>query len=109
MGVLLGPSLVPGNRVNELLNGEQIFPAMLKAIGSAEQTITFETYIYWSGSIGKAFVDALCERAKAALKCMFYWTGWAAIGSTRRISVTWNAQASRCGAITNPIGTTSAV
>lgn len=77
MGVLLGPSLVPGNRVEELLNGEQIFPAMLKAIGSAEQTITFETYIYWSGSIGKAFVDALCERAKSGVKVhvLLDWVG----------------------------------
>lgn len=77
MGVLLGPSLVFGNRVKELLNGEQIFPAMLKAIGSAEQTITFETYIYWSGSIGKAFVDALCERAKSGVKVhvLLDWVG----------------------------------
>ncbi len=77
IGVLLGPSLVPGNRVKELLNGEQIFPAMLKAIGSAGQTITFETYIYWSGSIGKAFVDAVCERAKSGVKVhvLLDWVG----------------------------------
>ena len=68
MGVLLGPSLVDGNRVDTLLNGEQIFPAMLAAIRSAKRTITFETYIYWSGSVGKAFADAIAERAKAGVK-----------------------------------------
>ncbi len=52
MGVLLGPPLVAGNRVETLLNGDQIFPAMLQAIRSARRTITFETYIYWSGDIG---------------------------------------------------------
>jgi len=41
---------------------------MLDAIGSAERTITLETYIYWSGSIGKAFATALSERAQAGVK-----------------------------------------
>ena len=68
MGVLLGPPLVAGNRVDTLLNGDQIFSAMLQAIRSARSTITFETYIYWSGEIGNAFADALAERARARAK-----------------------------------------
>jgi cardiolipin synthase len=68
LGVLLGPPLVEGNKVEVLLNGDQIFPAMLKAIREAKQTITFETYIYWSGSIGQEFTEALAERARAGVK-----------------------------------------
>jgi len=68
LGVLLGPPLVEGNKVEVLLNGDQIFPAMLKAIREAKQTITFETYIYWSETIGKEFADALAERARAGVK-----------------------------------------
>ncbi len=68
VGVLLGPPVIPGNRYRALFNGEQIFPAMLDAIGNAKQTITFETYIYWSGMIGRQFADALSERAKAGVK-----------------------------------------
>jgi cardiolipin synthase len=68
MGVLLGPSLVDGNAVRELLNGDEIFPAMLDAIRGAQRTITFETYIYWSGTIGAQFADALAERARAGVK-----------------------------------------
>ena len=68
MGVLLGPPLLEGNKVEVLLNGDQIFPAMLKAIREAEHTITLETYIYWSESIGKEFSDALIERARAGVK-----------------------------------------
>ncbi|HET7731107.1 MAG TPA: hypothetical protein VFK48_13850, partial [Usitatibacter sp.] len=49
MGALLGPPLEAGNRAETLLNGDQIFPAMLSAIRAAKRTITFETYIYWSG------------------------------------------------------------
>jgi len=68
MSVLLGPSILPGNHVVDLENGEQIFPAMLEAIRSARRTITFETYIYWSGEVGKQFADALSERARAGVK-----------------------------------------
>ncbi len=68
LGVLLGPPLLEGNKVEVLLNGDQIFPAMLDAIRNAEKTITFETYIYWSESIGKEFADALMERARAGVK-----------------------------------------
>ena len=68
MNVLLGPALVGGNKVDTLLNGDQIFPAMLEAIRGAKKTITFETYIYWSGDVGKAFADALAERARGGVK-----------------------------------------
>jgi cardiolipin synthase A/B len=68
MSVLLGPAVLPGNRVTPLHNGDQIFAAMLDGIRSARSTITFETYIYWSGEIGGAFADALAERARAGVK-----------------------------------------
>ena len=68
MGVLLGPPIIEGNKVEVLVNGDQIFPAMLDAIRSAQHTITFETFIYWSETIGKEFSDALIERAKAGVK-----------------------------------------
>jgi hypothetical protein len=65
MGTLLGPPLVGGNTVVELVNGDRIFPAMLEAIRGARRSVTFETYIYWSGRIGEEFARALCERAQA--------------------------------------------
>jgi len=68
MGVLLGPPLLEGNRVETLINGEQIFPSMLQAITHARVSINFETYIYWSGDIGRRFADALAERARAGVK-----------------------------------------
>ena len=68
MDVLLGPAIRSGNHVTDLENGEQIFPAMLDAIHSARKTITFETYIYWSGEVGKKFSTAFSERARAGVK-----------------------------------------
>lgn len=64
MGALLGPTLEKGNQIEALLNGEKIFPAMLRAIHSARTSVTLETYIFWSGTIGKEFVDALTDRAR---------------------------------------------
>src|SRR5437016_2130787 len=40
MGQLLGPAIVPGNRITALQNGDEIFPAMLGAIHSARESIT---------------------------------------------------------------------
>lgn len=67
MSVMMGPAIIPGNRVTALQNGDEIFPAMLKAIREARTSITFETYIYWSGQIGAQFSEALSERARAGI------------------------------------------
>ena len=66
--VLFGSPLVPGNEVTPLYNGHQIFSAMLDGIRHAQKSITFETYIYWSGGVGAAFTQALVERARAGVK-----------------------------------------
>ena len=68
MDALLGPPLLPGNRAAVLVNGDEIFPAMLAALKAARRSITFEMYIYWSGEIGRAFADVLSERARAGVK-----------------------------------------
>ena len=68
LGALLGPSIVEGNKVDVLLNGDAIFASMLKAIGQAQRSITFETYIYWSETIGREFADALVARARAGVR-----------------------------------------
>lgn len=68
MGHLLGPCILSGNKVKALQNGDQIFPAMLRAIKRAKKTITFETFIYWASNIGKKFYLALSERARAGVK-----------------------------------------
>lgn len=77
MGSPLSPAFVAGNNVRALVNGEEIFPAMLAAITAAEATITLESYIYWSGDIGRAFSDALVERAASGVevKVLLDWFG----------------------------------
>jgi cardiolipin synthase len=81
LGVLLGPPITSGNRFEALYNGDRIFPPMLEAIRAAKQSITFETYIYWSGDIGREFADALSERARAGVPVhvLLDWVGSAKV------------------------------
>src|SRR6185369_2380105 len=60
--------LVPGNKIQELVNGVEIFPAMLEAIRQATNTITFENFIWRSGELSDQFIEALSERARAGVK-----------------------------------------
>jgi cardiolipin synthase len=77
LGILLGPPIIDGNRVENFENGVEIFPAMLEAIRGARSTITFETYIYWSGDIGRRFADALSEQARKGVRVhvLIDWVG----------------------------------
>ena len=77
MNAMLGPDVLAGNEIAALQNGDEIFPAMLEAIRGATRSITFETYIYWSGEIGKQFADALKERRQAGVvvHVMLDWAG----------------------------------
>ncbi|MDR5836745.1 cardiolipin synthase [Caballeronia sp. LZ034LL] len=77
MGLLLGPPVIGGNRFEVLLNGDQIFPKMLDAIRAARDTITFETFIYWSGGIGEEFAQTLSEKARSGVSVhvLLDWVG----------------------------------
>lgn len=77
LGSMLIAPILPGNRVDTLENGDEIFPAMLQAIRDARRTITFETYVYWSGNIGRELAEALAERARhgVAVHVLLDWEG----------------------------------
>ena len=77
LGLLLGPPFIGGNRHQVLQNGDEIFPAMLAAIRSAKTSITFESYIYWSGDIGREFATSLVERARqgVTVHVLLDWVG----------------------------------
>lgn len=60
----LGAPVLPGNRIELLVNGREIFPPMLEAIRSAERTVDFLTYVYWDGRIAREFADAFSAAAR---------------------------------------------
>jgi cardiolipin synthase len=59
--------LVHGNRAQLLLNGDEIFPAMLAAIRVAKTTITFANFIWEKGDVGRDIAHALAERCRAGV------------------------------------------
>ena len=63
LGILLGPPLVGGNHITPLVNGPQIYAAMLNAIRTAQTNITFETFVFRDG-IGATFIDELAAAAR---------------------------------------------
>jgi cardiolipin synthase len=63
----LGIPFVGGNRIERLLNGVAIFPAMLEAIERAERTVELLTFIYWSGPVAERFAETLARRAREGL------------------------------------------
>jgi cardiolipin synthase len=65
-GHTLSP-LVSGNRVRLLLNGDEIFPAMLAAIRGARTSITFANYSWQEGAIGDELADAVAQRCRAGV------------------------------------------
>ena len=51
-----------------LQNGDAFFPAMLEAIRGARETVNFEVYIFEPDEIGRQFIDAFKERARAGVQ-----------------------------------------
>ena len=58
MDSVLVRRLLPGNRIEALLNGDNAYPPMIEAIKSAQRSVTFSTYIFDSGPVGQRFIEA---------------------------------------------------
>src|SRR5262252_5353449 len=60
-------AMIPGHRVDLLVDGAAAYPAMLQAIAGATREIHLETYIWEGDQTGERFAEALCERARAGV------------------------------------------
>jgi cardiolipin synthase len=58
---IAGRSIVGGNRVCVLCNGDEAYPAMLSAIRGAKSSIALASYIFRNDEIGRTFIAALAE------------------------------------------------
>lgn len=63
-----GAPLVAGNSIRVLRDAAENFPAWLEAIEGARRSIFFEHYIVSNDEVGRQFVAALTERAKAGVR-----------------------------------------
>jgi cardiolipin synthase len=64
----LGAPVVGGNRVDLLLNGDEIFPALLSAIRGARRSIDYAQYFWADGVVAREVAEALAERARAGVR-----------------------------------------
>jgi cardiolipin synthase len=64
LATLVAADLVDGNSYEVLVNGDQVFPAMLQAIAGARERISFESYIYDKGRAADQFTTALEQAAR---------------------------------------------
>lgn len=58
---ITGKDLAPANTVTLLRDGEEAYPAMIEAIGQAENSISLLSYIFDHDRVGEEFRDALVE------------------------------------------------
>jgi cardiolipin synthase len=63
-----GAPVTPGNAVQVLLNGDEIFPAQLRAIRGARRTITYAQYVFEEGPVSTDLAQALAERCRAGVR-----------------------------------------
>jgi len=71
-----GTAIVPGNTAELLKNGDEIFPAMTKAIREAQKTVNLETYIFQPDEAGKQFADAMIEAAGLGVEVRLLIDAW---------------------------------
>ena len=64
----LGSVFETGHDIRRLVNGDEIFPAMLASIRSATRSIEFLSFIFQDDSISETFCDALINRANAGVR-----------------------------------------
>ena len=79
IGLPLGSPVVGGNRFDLLMNGEPIFPLMMKGTRSARRTISFGNFIYRDRGIGEQIASALPDEARRESPCMICLT----VGSSK--------------------------
>ena len=60
--------VVGGNRIDVLLNGDEIFPAKLKIINAATKTINYAQYVFEEGQPADDVARALAERCRAGVQ-----------------------------------------
>ncbi len=74
---VLGTPVYRGGEATILQNGDAFYPAMLEAIRAARDTITFAVYIFEPDEVGRRFMDAFMERARAGVevRLLFDWFG----------------------------------
>jgi cardiolipin synthase A/B len=77
-----GAPLVSGNRIRLLKDAGENYPAWLEAIGSAKQSVHFESYFIYDDEIGQQFADVLIAQARAGVRVRLLYDWMGSLGKT---------------------------
>jgi cardiolipin synthase A/B len=80
---ITGTPLVLGNQVDLLIDGEETYAAMFKAIREAKDHINMETFIIEDDDTGRAFADALIERQLNGVQVNLIYDSFGALNTPR--------------------------
>ena len=80
----LNSPILQGGDVTILQNGDAFYPLMLDAIRNAEDSVNFEVYIFEPDEIGRQFMDAFKERARAGVEVRLMLDGIGGIKMRKR-------------------------
>lgn len=78
--------LTHGNSATILLNGEEKFPALIKALDEAKDYIHIEYYIYENDKIGQAIADILARKAKEGVTIRFIYDDFGSRGIRKNLA-----------------------
>jgi cardiolipin synthase len=79
-------SMVAGNQIDPLHNGEAAYPAMLQTIDAAKKTLYLTSYIFDTSDTGKLFIDALSRAVKRGVDTRVIIDGFGELYSIARVS-----------------------
>lgn len=77
--------LTSGNRVKVLVNGEEKFPEVLKAMREAKHHIHIEYYIFENDTIGSEIENILIKKAKEGLEIRFIYDDFGSPGINKKM------------------------
>jgi cardiolipin synthase len=70
MALFSGMHLEPGNRVEQLLNGDGTYPRLWSDLRAAKRTITVQLYYSQPGKVADTLAAVLSERARAGVRVL---------------------------------------
>ena len=79
--------LSSGNTARLLINGEEKFPAVLKALEEAKDHIHIEYYIYENDKIGQAIEEVLIRKAKQGVFVKFIYDDFGSRGIRKNLAI----------------------
>ena len=88
-----GMHLEPGNRVEQLLNGDGTYPRLWSDLRSATKSITMQMYYAKPGRVADTLAAILSERARAGVRVLLLFDAFGA----QTLGESWGAALARSG------------